>query len=800
MRAFKYVKIAGSLLLVIINASIYAQQFTPIALREQFLAYQKNAFQEKIYVHTDKTVYLAGEVMWYKVYNVDGYVHKPLDLEKITYVEIIGRDQKAILQAKIAMSAGSGNGFFAIPPFLPSGQYLLRAYTNYMKNFAPDFYFEQLVTIINTLNSTIVADTVARKKYAIQFFPEGGDLVMGLTTKIGFKVTDQEGKGVPCRGSIVNSMKDTVARFTTFHAGMGHFELTTKGNEIYTAVVCIEDVTITQVLPAIKDKGYALRVIRGGEEQVEIAVTATYTNGDQPVYLFIQSNNLVKDILEQKLINGKATFIIPQQDLTDGISQFTLFDEYRKPVCERLYFKRPGHMLQMTVKTGRSVYKVREKVDIGLQISDSMPAALMANLSMSVFMTDSIQKPPSENIFTYLLMTSDLKGKIEDPGFYFAADDATAFEAVDNLMLTQGWRRFNWKSVLEDTKPVFAFLPELEGPQVSAKITTKGGSGSIPPEGVVGYISNPSADFEMESAACKPNGDIIFTLKDFRGHNELILQSNYREGNAFRIDINNPYSDKFSSTSFPALDITLTNKNDLAKRNIGVQIENTYRTDKKRIFLPSPSADSFSFYGRPDRNYYLDEYTRFVTMEEVMREFVDNVRIRKESGKFHFHVVNALFKTYFDNDPMVLVDGVPVADADKVMALDPLKIKNIEVVSHRYYLGSTMMDGIVHFKTYNGDLAGYQLDPNAVVIEYDGLQQLREFYSPGYETQEQETSRLPDFRNVLSWKPDIKTDEHGTIKTSFYTSDIKGTFRVFIQGISSNGLPIAASTTFEVEK
>ena len=171
--------------------------------------------------------------------------------------------------------------------------------------------------------------------------------------------------------------------------------------------------------------------------------------------------------------------------------------------------------------------------------------------------------------------------------------------------------------------------------------------------------------------------------------------------------------------------------------------------------------DTTSFYGKPDRYFNLDEFTRFQTMEEVLREYIDDVRVRKDGDKYNFKVRNKLFNTYFEEDPLILLDGIPISDASKIIALDPQKIKRIEVVTHNYYIGSSVFAGIVNVKSYSGEIGATQIDPNSLVVEFEGLQQQREFYSPQYSSSEAEESHIPDFRNVLYWAPQIITGSDG---------------------------------------
>jgi hypothetical protein len=232
-------------------------------------------------------------------------------------------------------------------------------------------------------------------------------------------------------------------------------------------------------------------------------------------------------------------------------------------------------------------------------------------------------------------------------------------------------------------------------------------------------------------------------------------------------------------------------------RSIGAQADNSYQPEKKVNFILPSLYDTTGFSGVASKKYYLDNYTRFPTMEEVMRDYVKEVHVRNRQRSFHYEVFNEPDKSYFADDPLVLIDGVPVFDINKIIDIDPLKIKKIDVTTARCFLGREQYDGIVSYSTYNDDLNGYQLDPNSLVIEYEGLQLKREFYSPQYETAQMMSGRIPDYRNVLYWSPDLKTI-NGKQDFSFYTSDIPGKYIMLIQGISDSALAGFATTTFTV--
>jgi hypothetical protein len=796
-KKFNYYKMyCAGLLLSLASSNVFSQNENINQLTHQFQQSQLQSFQEKVFVHTDKQFYVAGETIWFKLYDVDGYEHKPFTHTKVAYVEVVGKDQKPILQARVAIDSGVGYGSLQIPSFTNSGNYKFRAYTNWMKNFSPDFYYAQQLTIINTLRTTPINDGIQKKGYAVQFFPEGGNLVSGLPSKIAFKVTSQNGESISCSGVVINDKKDTVIAFKTLRFGTGAFSLTPENDESYYAVLKINDSVIIQKLPEAFKKGYTMSVADNDDRTIKVTVRCSEKSATMPVYLVVHTRQIIKSAQVNNLNQGETSFTVGKEILGDGISHFTVFDFERKPLCERLYFKRPTNALIIQARTDQVNYQQRKKVNVDMLTTDISGHALPGNLSAAVVLIDSLQSISQVNIINYLLLTSDLNGKIESPEYFFENSEPETKEAADNLMLTQGWSRFKWEDVVGHKTPAFEYLPETEGPLINGTVTDK--ITGQPLQHVTTFLSVPGNRFELGTAISNSTGAVRFNMNRFYGKTDIILQTNKLKDSSYRIEITNPFSDKFST---PAADLFFSKKWEhlLLEHSINAQVENSYLTDKKRHYATPENNDSTSFYGKPTLHFNLDDYTRFPTMEEVMREYVNDVRVRKEADKFNFRVRDILFNIYFEDEPLLLIDGVPVHNATKVISLDPLKIKSIDVVSHRFYKGAVITDGIVSYKTYNGDLAGYQLDPGAVVLEYEGLQKQKEFYSPVYQNNDEINSRIPDFRNVLSWSPEIKTNAKGKSSFSFYTSDLRGNYTIIIQGLTAQGLPGITTVNFTVD-
>jgi len=777
-------------------------------VKNQFTEYQKKTLQEKLFVHTDKNFYIAGDILWFKIYNVDASFHLPLDMSKVAYVEVIDRNNKPVMQAKISMKNGYGNGSFYLPVNINSGNYKLRAYTNWMKNYSPDYFFEKTVTLINTRKQT---DSIIQNKpnpISIGFFPEGGSLVNNISTKLAFKATDGKGKGLEeFIGIIKDEKNDTILKFSPLKFGMGNFDFTPALGHHYTAFITTEDgMTATADLPIAEKEGYSMRVENGLSNQITISVSCNNPSSEE-IYLLAHTRQSVKITESGNLQNGVAHFIIDKKKLGDGISCFTIFNARKQPICERLYFKYPEKKLVIESETDKAEYNQRSKIAVKINTEDEKGKAHAADMSIAVFKIDSLQTIDDNDINSYFWLTSDLKGAIESASYYFDQPDHTKEEAIDNLLLTQGWRRFRWEDVLANRTTSFSFMPEYSGHVVTGKVVGAK-TGSLE-KYIESYLSVRGTRTQFAACISDSNGNVKFEMPDMFGSSEIILQTNPMRDSLLRIvDINNPFSDKFSAMSIPEFKLPKNNLNTLLDQSVAMQVQNIYNGEKIRQSV-FPVIDTSAFYRKATNIYLLDNYTRFTTMEEVLREYVANMTVRKRNGVFNLRLYNfgsndvpllALSSEhFFDENPLVLLDGIPVFDMNKLINYDPLKVRKLEVLNAMYFSGNTYFFGIMNFTTYKGDLPGFDLDSRATVIDYEGLQVPREFYSPVYENEQQISTRLPDFRNLLYWSPDVVTNETGKQQLTFYSSDVPGKYIAIIQGNTTDGKCGSKSIMFEVK-
>jgi len=355
---------------------------------------------------------------------------------------------------------------------------------------------------------------------------------------------------------------------------------------------------------------------------------------------------------------------------------------------------------------------------------------------------------------------------------------------MDNLMLTQGWRRFIWDDVLQNKTPVLEFLPEYEGHIIQGKITDI--RTNEPAGNMLTYLSMPGYQFQFYNSTSNSKGELSFYTHDFYKSGDIVVQPACEYEPFYKLEIENPFSEKYTANPTPDLLISARQNEEFLNHSIGMQVQNIYSGKALSEFAES-ITDSLAFFERPDRKYFLDDYTRFATMEEVIREYVSGVTLTKKKNNFYVKLGNDQQMSIFDNGPLVLLDGIAVCDFTDIINYDPLKVKKIEILNRKYYSGPLEFEGIISFSTYKGNYADLKLNPNALVIDYDGLQKQRQFYSPVYDSQKQISNRVPDFRNLLYWSPNINTNTNGKASLSFYTADQTGEYIIMIQGLSANG-------------
>jgi hypothetical protein len=771
MRAFVF-----SLIVAISFSNSIAQPFDQGFLVKKFADHREKMIQEKIFLSTDRQLYLTGELLWFSVRCVDASFHHPSVVSKVAYIELLSRNNSVIAQAKVDLTNGKGSGSFFLPTSLSSDHYVLRSYTHWMRNSQPEFFFHKIIGVVNPfvqVEPVSKTESVSR----VDFFAEGGNLIHQVSTRIAFKLSAAD-----MRASLLDEKNDTLVHLIPSVGRVGSFQITPDINKRYRVVIRSKGKAQTQDFLQVNASGYSMRLI---DQQTDLEVVidkrSENINSDEDLMLFTHSRNRMVQLDKKRTLGHQVSFSLKKSQIPDGVTHLTLFNEKGETVCERLYFKK-ANPFYPTIKVLHSQLGLRKKNSF--QISN-LPAA--TSLSVSVTKVDSLSVPLSVSLADYFSLQSDLGGDLIGAEWMQATD-----EQLDNLMLTHSWKRFSWKSILKDSIANL-FLPETRNHLIHATLTDPNG---LPKKDATVYFSAPGKLIRFQTEKTDDRGRVSFGVNDFYGNQKVYLQTNRLVDSTSVIKIENPFSEKFALLTIPELKLNPSDEKALLSRSVHMQAQNIFYEEwesKHRL----PLIDSLPFYGKADEIYKLDDYTRFTLMEEVMREYVPGVVVRKRKNGFNFIVLDKKRNTLFNEKPLILLDGVPVFDEDEIMQFDPLKVKRLEVVTAKYFYNNLELPGIVSYSTYQGDLAGFNVLSKNGFVDYEGLQMQREFYSPQYSSDRE--SRMPDPRYLLYWNPHLEVESSKT-EVEFFTSDVPGTYMIKVEGLSDKGDPITSTATFVVTK
>jgi len=285
-------------------------------------------------------------------------------------------------------------------------------------------------------------------KIDLQFFPEGGDMIQNIKTRVAFKAVNEQNKAADIDGQIVDENGNVLARFSSYKFGMGAFDFKAEKNKKYFAKITRpKGIDTTYSLPNALNKGFQLNVIRQDKTGIYLNINSPF---DTEISLIAQVANQIYYAENISLKFGENKYRINTEKFPIGISQITLFDNKNIERCERLVFVNKHKQLNVSISTNKEKYLPREKVKITVNTTDENGLSIPANLSLSVVDEKlvSFADDKSDNIKSYLLMSSDLKGKIQEPNFYFNDDEPKADTALDYVMMTHGWRHFVWDDVI----------------------------------------------------------------------------------------------------------------------------------------------------------------------------------------------------------------------------------------------------------------------------------------------------------------------------------------------------------------
>lgn len=767
--------------------------------------YNKLLPQEKLYLHTDKPYYIAGEDLFYKAYIVNALFLYQESNTELVHVELRGKNG-TLLRQKIKAKNGSASGSIILPDSLSTGSYTLIAYTNWMRNFSDDFVFNKQINIYQPeqeiLEDDIDQNTMVsvEKSADISFFPEGGNLVNGLTSKVGFKAIDEQGRGIPVNGTIVDQTGAIVTTFNSLHAGIGSFILKPVYGKSYSAKVNVPGIgQRTFDMPEAFGVGVVMQTLNT-RSNIKVTVQTNIKESSGQFLLVAQTKGQIYYSAVGSDVTKGFLASIPKSELPSGITQLTLFGGDGAPLCERLVFVDGKDNPQLAVNQNKAAYTPREKVRLSISLAE-FGGNKSGDLSVSVTNRRSPDQM-EENIQTYMLLSSDLRGRIQQPQFYFDDSNPYATVGLDNLLLTQGWRRFIWTDVLDKkyNKPTH----EVEsGLLVKGKLVDTQNL-PLPNQEVLIAMPNQLVSY---TAVSDENGRIERYIYDYSGTEKIIIMpvgSPELFGNMAFV------SDETSSAEIVVDEAVFADTSDKqVKETITRELENNDMMQAFDVVTYKKVGNSFNSDLINSKTNYeplynasvnLEDYINFPNMMEVFREIVPyaNIILNKGRARLYSQDQQANFKA----PPLFFVNGAPTTSLDYVLSLNPADIESIGIINAYKSLVNMGLDGevgLICINSKQGRVLPVSPKENNI-MEYGGFTLSKEFYSPKYNGND-DGDRIPDFRSLLYWNPEVKTNESGEAVVEFYTSDEIGSFEVDIQGVASDGTPLSkiSSVTVSVQ-
>ncbi|WP_156101300.1 hypothetical protein [Flavobacterium gilvum] len=433
----------------------YSQNSTPTVsenktvsdnLAEQLQSLSKNNASDLVYLQTSKGIYETEEDFWFKGYVLDAQNFTPSVRNKILFVQLIqDKTDKAVWENKYEIENGFVNGHLFLQDTLQEGIYTLAAYSSasYMKN-TKEFYAVKKLEILKTINHKPTINPVA-KDSTLQFttFPEGGNLVSGIQSTLGFKAVNSKGLPVNVSGTLYESDKPLLD-FKSSHAGMGGFLFTPDANKKY--YIQLKEPARKEQFPLAKiyQNGKVLQLVRNTKEELTFKVSQSVILNPETVYLRLQVRGVVYSIASG-LLKKELLVKIPLKDVPQGIAEATLFDSSSKPVAEQLVYVNQDQKLNIKAELDKNNYNTRDKSNLKIKVTDQNGQPVIAHLGLSVYDKLYQNKQDSKNILTHYLLSTQLKGNIYDPAYYFDERNKDRQEALNLLLLTQGWRSYVWE-------------------------------------------------------------------------------------------------------------------------------------------------------------------------------------------------------------------------------------------------------------------------------------------------------------------------------------------------------------------
>lgn len=638
----------------------------------------------------------------------------------------------------------------------------------------------------------------------VQFFPEGGDLLAGVAKKLAFKAVSSTGKGLKIQGKIIDSKKNEIVAFNDMAFGMGAIEFMPVAGESYRAVVSFENgEQRTYDLPETKAEGINIILHNEDDAAFQMALIANEAYFEkmvnQPFYILGQSNGHLVYAAQATLKNSSVLISLPKDKLPNGIVQLTIMQPDGKLLSERLVFNQSQPLLDISVKTDKTGYTKKESVKLTLQVPQI--DSLRSNYSVSVI--DDIKTPYNDDqelgIVSNYLLTSDLKGYVEQPNFYFNEKNENRKEALNVLLMTQGFRRFSYEDLVAEKLPQVQFMPE-QGITLSGILRLNTGRPqpngglllSIPARNIRKdtYTDNQGR-FAFENLVFPDSSKVTINARGNDNFRNLVINMDqtYFPG----IDKGNPYASNNVQNIDQEMKAYLNNSKNEYRTSI--LIDEVQVTGVQRKMVTSKEFSSLAGLSMPEHRLEGERLSGCNVLTMCLTTMLTGITYDNQTLKYY------ITRNYNQGSRVPVqffLDGMPI-DEPGLNSIIPSEIEAIEIFL-RDELGTVSRlyqnDGVVSIMTKKKDqskqprmsLAEIEsMLPKTNVIDMVplGYVKEREFYSPKYDTPDSKNTN--DYRTTIYWNPDVVLNEEGMATLEFYNGDGNGKYKVVVEGQNEAG-------------
>lgn len=826
--------------------------------------------REKSHLHFDNTSYYVGDTIWFKAYVTTDKQNMPSQLSKPLYVELVDQLGNVSERQIIELQNGEGNGQFVLTTALFSGYYEIRAYTKWMLAFDEKQYFSRTFPIYRKRRSemdsarsiiTYKMDESMKqrplqkeKKFMLRFYPESGQLVQGIPSLVAFEATSRDNGPADIQGTLRGEENgEVLTEFGSLHEGMGAF-VYTPSSKPAIAEVMYEGKKYSFPLPDALSLGYVINTVDKEKIiDVQISRNATTLNDTLALLISHQGRPLSYQVID---FAGKLThhFTIPTQEYPAGVIQLSLISSKGSTLCDRFCYIMPSEALQLQASSSSALFKPYEPVQYKVSMKDKQGNPVRGHFSVAI--RDALNSDYSKydnTIYTDLLLTSDLKGYIHQPGYYFADNSLSRKAALNMLLLVHGWRKYDMSTVIGDTilKPIYNPEPNLVlhgqvksfflgrnqsnmGINILAQRDTLSAAGSTTTDSL-GYFHIPMDSFEGTMEA------LIQTRREGKELNRkttVMLDRNF-EPNLRMLEHEelHPVLEDVSGMKWWARltdSLYLDSIMGQSKYVLDQVVVKAKRTKSKRILAFEQTVRAY--YNIPqelDRlrdagvfvNYFPDLIAKLNSKINV--NGANDFAIIKYNGKFLPFAVNGNFFSEFERSlfidkdvdciKTVMINEGPILDAMAGVDLEEtgtlfdkeVREKGLRQSRTTPFEESALPDYFLKDKLPVTKSSTEGTSAICYITTVDnwepekkyrarGIRQTRiqgynkplEFYSPCYS---KEDGRESDFRRTLYWNPEVETDENGEAVINCYNASSSTFLTISIEALH-DGMPAALNT------